>query len=47
MDLEEYRKRIDELDAEIIRLINERTSIAVEIGKEKAAIGKVVFRSQA
>ena len=43
MDLEEYRKRIDELDAEIIRLINERTSIAVEIGKKKAAIGKVVF----
>lgn len=46
MSLEEYRKRIDELDREIIRLINERTAVAVEIGKEKAASGKAVFDSQ-
>jgi len=43
MSLEEYRKRIDEIDEQIIRLINERTSMAVEIGKEKAAIGNPVF----
>ena len=43
MSLEDHRKRIDELDEQIIRLINERTSKAVEIGKEKAAIGKSVF----
>jgi chorismate mutase / prephenate dehydratase len=43
MSLEEHRKRIDELDQEIIRLINERTAVAAEIGKEKAAAGKPVF----
>lgn len=43
MSLEENRKRIDLIDEEIIRLINERTSMAVEIGKKKAAIGKPVF----
>ena len=43
MSLEEHRKRIDSLDQEIIRLINERTSVAAEIGKEKAASGKSVF----
>lgn len=43
MSLEEHRKRIDSLDREIIQLINERTSIAAEIGKEKAASGKPVF----
>jgi chorismate mutase/prephenate dehydratase len=43
MSLEEHRQRIDKLDQEIIRLINERTAIAVEIGKEKAASGKSVF----
>ncbi len=46
MGVIEHRKRIDELDAEIIRLINERTAIAVEIGKEKAAIGKPVFDAE-
>ncbi len=43
MGLDEYRKRIDELDAEIIRMINERTAVAVKIGKEKRATGKAVF----
>jgi chorismate mutase / prephenate dehydratase len=46
MSLEEHRKRIDELDREIIRLINERTAVAMKIGKEKAAIGKPVFDAQ-
>ena len=43
MNLEAHRKRIDELDAEIIQLINERASIAVEIGKQKLAFGKTIF----
>ena len=43
MSLGKHRKRIDELDREIIQLINERTSEAVKIGKEKAASGKPVF----
>jgi chorismate mutase/prephenate dehydratase len=35
MSLEEIRKKIDEIDDEIIRLLNERAKIAIEIGKIK------------
>jgi len=35
MSLEEIRKRIDEIDTEIIRLLNERAKAAREIGKIK------------
>ncbi len=35
--LEDLRKRIDELDANIVRLLNERAKLSVEIGKAKAA----------
>ncbi len=36
MELADLRKRVDELDAQIVRLINERASVACEIGKLKA-----------
>ena len=35
MSLDEYRKRIDECDAEILRLLNERAECAVRIGEIK------------
>lgn len=35
MDLEDLRKKIDETDAKIVKLIAERVRIAEEIGKEK------------
>lgn len=35
MTLEDLRKRIDELDAQIVRLINERAKVAGEIGQFK------------
>ena len=33
--LDEYRQRIDSLDGEIVRLLNERFKAAVEIGRLK------------
>ena len=34
-DLSDYRKEIDRIDDEILRLLNERSKIVVEIGKLK------------
>src|SRR5437588_215108 len=34
-ELRELRKQVDSLDAEIVRLLNERASLSVEIGKAK------------
>ena len=35
MDIADWRKKIDEIDRQIIRLINERAKCAQEIGKLK------------
>lgn len=43
MSLDKLRKQIDECDKEIIRLLNKRTEIVVEIGKEKNAKGGEIF----
>ncbi len=43
MNLDELRKRIDALDGKIIQLLNERTDLAVEIGKLKTAQGSAVY----
>ena len=37
------RERIDKLDLQILKLINERASLAVEVGKLKADTGSDVF----
>ncbi len=42
MSLEEQRKRIDEVDHEVVRLIAERNRVAREIGEEKKRQGKPV-----
>jgi chorismate mutase len=34
-DMAEWRKRIDEIDQEILKLLNERSQCAVEIGRYK------------
>ncbi|MBI5672179.1 MAG: chorismate mutase, partial [Nitrospirae bacterium] len=34
-DMSEYRKEIDRIDDEIIRLLNERSKSAIEIGRIK------------
>jgi len=43
MELNQLRKKIDGLDREIIRLLNERTGYALEIGKAKEALGREVY----
>src|SRR5271157_2026740 len=37
-DLEGWRKRIDEIDQQILKLLNERSRCAVEIGHIKKAL---------
>ncbi len=43
MDIEKLRKKIDELDSKIIGLLNERTSVVLEVGKTKAQSGSSVY----
>ena len=43
MNLDELRKRIDAMDADLVRLLNERTEIALEIGKLKRSRGEEVY----
>ena len=37
--IDEYRKRIDKLDTEIVRLLNLRARCALEVGELKESIG--------
>lgn len=41
--LAEHRKRIDELDVEILRLLNERTRVVEEIGRIKSELAIPVY----
>jgi chorismate mutase / prephenate dehydratase len=43
MDLDELRKRIDALDADLVRLLNERTRIVLDIGHVKKNQGEEVY----
>lgn len=42
-DLEVWRKRIDEIDVELVKLLNERASCAREIGKIKLELGMEAY----
>ncbi len=43
MNLDDLRKRIDALDAELVRLLNERTRVVLDIGKLKEHEGGEVY----
>ncbi len=43
MSLEELRKRIDELDHQLVKLLNERARVVVDIGKLKSETDKPVY----
>jgi chorismate mutase / prephenate dehydratase len=43
MTLEELRKQIDEVDAELVELLNRRAEIVVEVGRLKSADGTPVY----
>ncbi len=37
MNLEEWRRQIDAIDDQVLKLLNERVQIALQIGREKRA----------
>ncbi len=43
MSLEELRKRIDDIDHQLVKLLNERASVVVDIGKFKTKTDKPVY----
>ena len=43
MSLEELRNRIDEIDLQLVKLLNERARVVVEIGKFKNKTDKPVY----
>ena len=43
MDLEDWRKEIDELDRKLLELLNRRAECAIEIGRIKQAIEQPIF----
>jgi chorismate mutase/prephenate dehydratase len=43
MSLDELRKRIDELDKELVELLNERARVVIEVGRHKNKTGKPVY----
>lgn len=44
MDLQAYREQIDQLDADIVNILNQRAQIALQIGEMKAALGQSSYR---
>lgn len=44
MTLEELRRRIDQLDEQLVELLNERAHCALEIGKLKKTLGLEVYQ---
>ncbi len=45
-DISDWRRRIDELDLELVRLLNERVQCAIEIGKIKRSRQIAVYDRQ-
>ena len=45
-DLEDWRKRIDEIDQQMVKLLNERSQCAVEIGYLKKALSLPAWQPQ-
>jgi chorismate mutase len=43
-DIDDLRRRIDELDEQLVRLLNERSACALEIGKVKQAHGIEIYQ---
>ena len=43
MSIEDWRKKIDELDAKLVELLNQRSRCAAEIGKLKQKDGQPIY----
>ena len=46
MDINDWRKRIDELDEKLVELLNERSRCAAEIGLLKRKTGETVYQPE-
>ena len=42
-DIEDWRKKIDEIDLELVRLLNERSQCAIEIGRLKKSLDVAIY----
>lgn len=45
-DIDALRVRIDQLDAELVRLLNERAACALAIGEAKQALGLAIYQPE-
>jgi len=43
VSLEQLRKRIDELDSQLVKLLNERAKVVIEVGKLKNKTGRPIY----
>ena len=43
MDISDWRRKIDELDRKLVKLLNERAQAAHEVGKLKRGIGMPIY----
>jgi chorismate mutase len=43
-DIDELRRRIDEIDQRLVKLLNERAACAVEIGRLKESAGQPIYQ---
>jgi chorismate mutase len=46
MSIEDWRRRIDEIDAQLVRLLNERSRCAMEIGHLKRAANLPLYQPE-
>lgn len=46
MDVNDWRRRIDEIDRKLVELLNERSRCAVEIGRLKRAEGAPLYQPE-
>jgi chorismate mutase len=46
MTIDDWRRRIDEIDRKLVELLNERARCAIEIGHLKRAAGLPVYQPQ-
>ena len=46
MSIERWRKEIDAIDEQLVRLLNERARVACEIGRLKKELGVEVYQPE-
>jgi chorismate mutase-like protein len=46
MDINDWRKRIDELDEKLVQLLNERSRCAAEVGHLKRKIKQAIYQPE-